>query len=70
MSKDAPVSVRFGADITDRLDHIAAQTGIPKAELVRRATVDYLDKVESEGRITIIVREPRAACGKATKKPA
>lgn len=70
MSKDAPVSVRFGVDITDRLDHIAAQTGIPKAELVRRATVDYLDKVESEGRITIIVREPRVAYGKATKKPA
>ena len=59
MNKEAPVSVRFSETESSRLDQVSGLTGIPKAEIIRRATAEYLDKVDAEGKITIVVREPR-----------
>jgi hypothetical protein len=51
--KDTPVSVRFSDHISSRLEEISGQTGIGKAEIIRRATEEYLTRVQAAGQITI-----------------
>jgi len=51
--KDTPVSVRFSEPVSIRLETISAQTGIGKAEIIRRATEEYLQRVQAAGHITI-----------------
>lgn len=68
MSLKAAVSVRFDPAIDQRLRTLSEETGISAADLVRRATQEYLDKIESAGAITIkISREGRDRHGTSPK---
>ena len=58
------ISVRFDDVTKARLDALASHTGLSSADLVRRATEEFLDRVEADGHITIpvnIAAEKRAA---------
>jgi len=55
MSLSEGVSVRFDEETRKRLKAIAEQAGLKPAELVRRATAEFLDNVESSGTISIPV---------------
>ena len=72
MSFKAAVSVRFDADMDARLKSLSEQSGISAADLVRRATEEYLTRIEQQGAINIpiTIREPRATYEPSTKKRA
>jgi len=50
------ISVRFDDVTKARLDALALHTGLSAADLVRRATEEFLARVESDGKITIPVK--------------
>ena len=56
MNLNAPVSVRFDAETTARLEVISDASGLSKADLVRRAVEEFLAQVERTGEMTIRVR--------------
>ena len=68
MTLRTSVAVRFSEEMHNRLKELSDQSGIPAADLVRRATEEYLKKIQTEGKLTIsIVREERAEYGKSHK---
>ncbi len=40
------LSIRLPADIDNRLDHLASETGRTKTYYVREAIIEYIDKLE------------------------
>lgn len=49
------VSVRLSGEIRERLDQLSQQCGLSCADLIRRATEDYLMKIAKDGFINIPV---------------
>ena len=52
-----PTSVRFDDDLDGRLDKISRESGLSKADLVRRAVQEWVQKVCDDGKLTIELRE-------------
>jgi len=52
-----PTSVRFDDDTDARLVNLSQECGLSKADLIRRATVEYLERALREGEINIRLRE-------------
>ena len=57
VSLNSAIPVRFSADITDRLKAVSENTGIPVSQLVRTATEQYLQQIESSRTVTVALRE-------------
>lgn len=55
MSLKNAVSVRFSDATVRRLATVAGKSHLSKADLVRRATEEFIARAESEGNITIEV---------------
>jgi hypothetical protein len=53
--KRASVSIRFDDHIDSELEIIAEASGIKKAAIIRQATVEYLQKIKADGKISIPV---------------
>lgn len=69
MSLSDPIPVRFSEETDARLSRMAERSGLSKAELIRLATDDYLEKISSTGQIvqTIRLREEPAVYRVSTK---
>ena len=52
-----PTSVRFDEPTEIRLDEISRKSGLTKADLVRRAVVEYVAQVDRDGKLTISLHE-------------
>lgn len=52
-----PTSVRFDDVLDADLERISRESGLSKADLVRRAVQEWLEKISREGRVTIELRE-------------
>jgi hypothetical protein len=52
--------------MTDRLKSVCEKTGVPVAQLVRIATENYLDEIESSKSVTIELRETSPSYGSKT----
>ena len=61
MNLNSAIPVRFSRDIADRLKAVSKNTGIPVAQLVRTATENYLDEIESSRAVKIELREAPVA---------
>jgi predicted DNA-binding protein len=55
---NSPIPVRFSADITARLKEVSDNSGIPLSHLVRIATEQYLDQIETSRTVTITLKKP------------
>ena len=66
MALSNSTNVRLSEDVKTRLNKIAVKADIKSADLIRMAVEEYLDKVETTGKITINLAEKPAAYG--TKK--
>lgn len=55
MSLTAVVPIRFDVETDARLGRISRNSGLTKADLIRRATEDFLDKIERTGEIKISI---------------
>lgn len=53
-----PIPVRFSAPTDDGLEAISEKTGIKKAELVRIAVAQFLDRVAETGEIVQRIKVP------------
>jgi hypothetical protein len=53
VSLNSAIPVRFSADITVRLKTVSENSGIPLSHLIRIATEQYLEKIESSRTVTI-----------------
>jgi hypothetical protein len=53
VSLNSAIPVRFSADITARLKTVSENSGIPLSHLIRIATEQYLEKIESSRIVTI-----------------
>lgn len=53
MAYDSVVSVRLPPPLKARLDAIAARAGVKSAILIRMALDEYLDSIETSGRLTV-----------------
>jgi len=51
MTLKSAVSIRFEEDISLRLRRVADRTGLTPADLVRRGTLELLDRTEQEGKL-------------------
>jgi len=51
MSLKASVSIRFSPEIHERLNRIAQATGLKSADIVRRATEEFMDECEAAGHL-------------------
>jgi hypothetical protein len=56
VSLNTAIPVRFSADITARLKTVSENSGIPISHLIRIATEQYLEKIESSRAVTIPLR--------------
>lgn len=56
MPKGDSISIRLDADTRRRLDSISSGSGLTVAELVRRATDEFLNEVEKTGQLMIPIR--------------
>jgi predicted transcriptional regulator len=56
----AVVSLRLPDDLDERLAREAGQANAPRAEVLRRAIVEYLDRRERERVVAALVAEARA----------
>ncbi len=65
------ISVRFPEDIRTGLEEIAQTSGLTAADLVRLATIEYINKARTTGSINIsIVAESKPEWNaKRSKKP-
>lgn len=73
MTLNSAIPVRFNATTTVRLKIVSEHTGIPMSQLVRIATDQYLEKIESSRAVTIPLREKPSshpAMGKSGGKTA
>jgi len=59
----AVISLRLPDDIDERLAREAGQAKAPRAEVLRRAIVEYLDRRERERLVAAWVAEARATYG-------
>ncbi len=57
MSLNTAIPVRFSDQTQKRLKSVSEKSGLGISKLVRMATEDYLDKIESSGCISILVGE-------------
>ena len=57
-NKEHQVSVRFGSNILEELDHIDTYVRVGRAELIRRAVEDFLVEVGKNKRVTISAEIP------------
>lgn len=57
VSLNSAIPVRFSHDITDRLKAVSENTGIPVSQLVRTATEQYLQQIESSRTVTVALKE-------------
>lgn len=57
------VSVRISCALYAGMNHISASTGLPVSRVVNTALAEYLQRVESEGRLvfSISARQPEEA---------
>jgi hypothetical protein len=53
VSLNSAIPIRFSADITARLKTVSKNSGIPLSHLIRIATEQYLEKIESSRTVTI-----------------
>lgn len=51
MSKAESISVRLDEDVRRQLEEISRQSGIKVSDIIRRATVDYVRKLTTDGAI-------------------
>jgi predicted DNA-binding protein len=63
------IPVRFSIEVAARLNAVSKRTGIPISQLIRIATEQYLEKIESSQSVTIPLRETPAS-SELKKKPA
>ena len=61
VSLNSAIPIRFSADITARLKTVSKNSGIPLSHLIRIATEQYLEKIESSRTVTIPLKEIPAA---------
>ena len=58
MALNHGINVRLDPAIRERLEAIAARTGIKSSVLIRQALVEYVKSVESSGVVSFPIHEP------------
>ena len=61
MSLTAVVPIRFDSETDARLGRVSQRSGLTKADLIRRATEDFLNQIERTGEIKISIHATRGA---------
>jgi len=65
VSLNSAIPVRFSADISARLKVVSRNSGIPLSHLIRIATEQYLEKIETSREVTIPLKTtPKPSGGK------
>jgi len=65
VSLNSAIPVRFSAAITERLKAVSRNSGIPLSHLIRIATEQYLEKIETSRAVTIPLKTtPKPSRGK------
>jgi len=57
-TKDIQVSVRLDPPVLSRLDHIDKYARLGRAEIIRRALIDYMEKVNEDGQLVVTSKIP------------
>jgi antitoxin component of RelBE/YafQ-DinJ toxin-antitoxin module len=65
MAMNSGINVRLEPETRDRLERLSDQTGIKPSALIRRAILEYCERVERTGQLIIDVAPPRSSQGKA-----
>ena len=62
------VSIRFPEDVREQLEEVARRSGLTAADLVRLATIHYLQDAKEKGAISITLTDNGGQNGKKQTK--